>query len=125
MNFQIPNNDFSETSAFKSGLLFVRDIFLFRTCFFFQCVRLNLYTRMCVATIKPVSLLSKIVKTPGKTLVEACFFFVFSSLDFSVYFNYLSRITFWVVGDHFQVSKVLEGTGSFRGGGPLPGPQGV
>ena len=42
--------------------------------------------------------------------------------DFSVYFNYLSRIPFWGVGDHFQVLKVSEGTCTFRGGGPLPGP---
>ena len=34
INLQTPNNGFSEKSAFESGLLFLRDIVLFRTCHF-------------------------------------------------------------------------------------------
>ena len=65
----------------------------------------------------------------GKTLVESGFWGNSLIWDFSVYFNYLSRITFGGVGDHSQVLKLSEGTCTFPGGGPLPaqvpGSQGV
>ena len=42
---------------------------------------------------------------------------VFSNFGFSVCFKYLSWITFWAWGDHFQVLKVSEGTCTCLGWG--------
>ena len=83
---------------------------------------------MCVLTIGSFSLVCKVVKIMVNTRV-ASWFVGFSLIwDFSVYFNYSSRITFWGggplpgplgargnmyrigVGDHFQVLKVSGGT---------------
>ena len=67
IKLRIPNTNFSEKSAFGSGLLFLRDISLFSNL---SCLRPNPYTRMCVSTIGPFSLVDKIMKNHGKTQVE-------------------------------------------------------
>ena len=65
----------------------------------FPCFRPNPYTRMCASTIGSFSLFRNILKQHCKTQVESWFGFFFLIWDFSVYFNYLSRITFWGRGD--------------------------
>ena len=70
---------------------------------------------MCVLTIGSFSHVANKLKTDGNTLVESWFGFFSLISDFNL--NYSSRITFWAVGDHFQVLKVLKGTYTFRGWG--------
>ena len=82
-------------SAFQSGLFF-RKRGIFFELVISLCFQPNPYTRMCVSTIGSFSLLRNKMKDHGKTLVEFCFFFwVLSDLYLSVYFNCLSRITYF------------------------------
>ena len=58
INLQIPNENFSEKSAFEPGLLFLSERGLFFELDFFLQFRPNPYTRMCVLTIGSFSLSS-------------------------------------------------------------------
>ena len=60
----------------------------------FQCFRPNPYTRMGVLTIGAFSFFCKIVKTHCKTKVEPWICGFPLIWESSLYFNYLSRITF-------------------------------
>ena len=112
-------------SAFKSGLLFLR-----KKVFFWRLICFLVFCRTLIPECVHWSLdhfhfVVNNWKNHGKTLVESWFFGTSLIFDLSVHLNHLSRITFGKVGDHFQVLKVSEGTCTFPGGGPLPGPQGV
>ena len=89
------------------------------------CFPPNPYTGMCVSTTGSFALFGTKVKQHGKTSVESWFFGSSLISDFSVHFNYSSRITVGGMGNHFQVLKVYQGTCPFPRRGPPPGPQGV
>ena len=125
INLQIPNICSSEKSAFEPGVLFLRERGLFFELVIFLRFRPSPYTRMCESTIGSFSLFGKIFKNPGKTQIRSWFFGTPWNLGFSVYFDYLSRITFWGWGTTSRSLRCSNEQVPVGGGGPLPGPWGV
>ena len=72
-NLQIPNLNFSEKSAFESGLLILRESVFFSNLSF-SLVWPNPYTRMCVSTMGTFELFRKRMNMYGKHLSNLSFF---------------------------------------------------
>ena len=94
MNLQIPNFDFSPNQTSSLGCYF-GERYSFFEIVIFLCFRPNPYTRMCVFSKDHFDVTCKKVTKHCKALVEFWFWGFSMILDFPVYFNRLSRITFW------------------------------